>query len=229
MITKKLMMLFLMFAFFASNNSSGQSLVVSMDNNEELRLHIYEPAFIAKPILKDTLEAPNNYPEQLMISIMSANSRDWFNYNNLEFEELSDKDLAKLKSRDETNDFFELKAKLNFKVNGAEMAFVKFYLHTKSLEKPISGCYLLEKINNRWFKSSKSWATGFSIMFMRLNESKLEELIERKTSAPLISALAERVYENQTLNLDKLLYEVINWYKTNDTENKTYFIDKNAW
>lgn len=79
MIKKRIIIILVCFVSVfikAQDNGSMILIKLSSDKSNESYFHKYEPPFKAKIIYKDTIQAVNEYPEQLMSSIISENSED---------------------------------------------------------------------------------------------------------------------------------------------------------
>ena len=72
-------------------------LKASLGELQNTSFYIYNPPFKAKAIYRDTIQAINKYPEQLMSSIMSENNESWYYYNNKERKSISSTTEKRLK------------------------------------------------------------------------------------------------------------------------------------
>jgi len=81
----KLILILLLVSMLTNAQDNGSFIILkaSFGGVKNSTFYRYNPSFKAKIIYKDTLEAVNKYPEQLMSSIMSESSKEWYNYNNL--------------------------------------------------------------------------------------------------------------------------------------------------
>jgi hypothetical protein len=195
---------------------------------------IYSPRLIVKPTLKDSTEAANEYPEQLVTSILSSSNQTWVNYNTLggakNSEKLNAEVLQFRKSMDKDKNFQQLVCKFSFTANGSEMAMIKFFFHTEKLPKAYSGVTVMQKVGNRWYQTSPVFTSQLSLLMMRFDSEKLATVMKAKpTGDKLMDNLIKQVKDENGINLDKLTKEFNQWYSTNDKEKLDYFIDKDAW
>jgi hypothetical protein len=128
--------------------------------------YVYNPSFIAKIIYNSIDQVKNDYPEELMCSIISASSQDWENLNTLggalESDKKTENEFLKVKKLNKNLTYFELLSKFEFVANGSEIAVIKFNLHQQKQEKPIIGCLVLQKENGKWKKTLKPSTTNIS-------------------------------------------------------------------
>jgi hypothetical protein len=196
--------------------------------------YVYNPPFAAKSIYKDTIQAVNKYPEQLMSSVISTLSQEWMDYNTLGGKQKSEKKQKKyfdfISSMDKDQNYFELRSKLMFTLNNDEFAITKFYFHSIELAKPQSGSYVLQKVNGRWYTTSNPATSDLALMIMRFQESKLFSILTmKKDGNKNMDDLITLASVNGTVSLDLLIKEFSRWYSDNETQKLDYFIDQNAW
>jgi len=216
------------------SQSKTTPLILGSNSITDVTFHIYDPPFRAKPQYRDSTEALNEYPEQLMSSIMSASTQQWVNYNTLggykEAEKMKPEDLAARASMNRENNYFELISKLSFKANGSDMAIVKFFLHLEALPVPYAGVTVMQKAANRWYKTSTTFTSPLALFMMRFDEQKLALVLKNeRTGEKPLDDLLSKVENGNTVDLDKLVQEFNRWYSENDRANLDFFIDKRAW
>ena len=97
----------------------GAKVILGSGTISDVKYHLYEPYLLIKPIYKDTSEALNLYPEQLMTSIVSSTSRVWERHNAYVYDENESFEYVK-------GIEYELIAKLEFMANGTPTAIPLF-------------------------------------------------------------------------------------------------------
>ncbi len=216
-------------------DKGGRVILSTLKVTENTSFHIYNPPLKAKAIYKDSIEAGNEYPEQLVSSLISASSQGWIDYNtfggNSKSEKKDQKYFDFIKSMDIDKNYYELKSKLMFELNGQEYAIIKFYFHTELLPESKSGAYVMVKDNGRWKYTTTNFTSDLALMVMRFNGEKLQELLRGQNSG---NEIVDRVISQITtdtgfIEFTSLYKEFANWYEQDNTEYLNYFIDKNAW
>lgn len=146
---------------YSQNTQLGSRIILSTNNVSETNFYVYNPSFKANVIYANINEAKNTYPEELMSSVLSANTQEWVNYNTLGGEKNADKKdksfFEKIKKYNKEKTYFELQAKLDFIADGNEMAIVKFYFHQQDKEKPVAGALVMQKNGKKWKLTSKPY------------------------------------------------------------------------
>lgn len=201
---------------------------------QDVSFYVYAPPFHAKAIYADTLQAVNQFPEQLMSSAISTTSQEWINYNTLNGKTRGTRkqqgyfDYIRTMNRD--SNFFELRAKLNFSLAGAEFTIMKFFFHSQELARPQAGAYVMQRDNGRWYLTSTTNTSEIALMVMRFEEERLLEILRaRATGNNLMDTLIALVAPNGAVDFTLLYREFTRWYDTNDTTRLQYFIDQNTW
>jgi hypothetical protein len=109
-------------------------------------------------------QVKNTTPEELMASILCANTQEWVNFNDLEPTVLSkEKELAINKAKRSEN-YFHLLSKLEFEANGLKYALIKFRLTIENNSKPLYMTETMVKIDNRWKRITESPLTNLIFM-----------------------------------------------------------------
>ncbi len=232
MIKKRLLFTLLsMFNFWVNAQNESSNLLLGFEEKQTLSFHAYDPPLKIKATMSSVAEAENNYPEQLITSIFSATDQAWVNHNTLgEASEKSPEHFEKIKSMDKEKNYFELAHKLTFKVGDIPTAVVKFFFHEEN-SSPISACYILQKVNGRWYKSSNASLTMLSIMVMRIKTDVLEGVVLNNSQEQHILDLREKVLNAQGgVDVQKLEKEFTTWYESEtDTEKLTLYKDPRTW
>lgn len=226
-----------------STSALGQNTVaekgsrVLLSTSQDLSnvsFYVYTPPFSAKAIYKDTAEATNKFPEQLMSSVISATSQQWIYYNTLNGKEKAEKKEQKyfdyIKYMDKDKNYFELRSKLSFSLNSSYFTIIKFYFHIQELPKTQTGAYVMQQVNGRWYLTSNSNTSDIALMVMRFQEEKLLYLLKAKPIGDkLMDDLIKLVAKNESIDFTLLYNEFSSWYDKNESQKIDYFIDKNAW
>lgn len=186
------------------------SLRVDYDSISEVRYIIYSPPFKAKKIFKDTVEAKNNSPEQLMSSIMSATNQAWVNYNTKGGALMADqKDETYFNSvihSDTSATYSELLSKLEFTYYDRQIAVVKFHLYLEGNNEPLAGSTIMEKVDiNSWKVISEPSLTPISMALMIFKKDVIYNLLYNKPENDIEIRVLEDVYTKLGLNFNKLL------------------------
>lgn len=217
----------------SSNKFKGDRVILSQTIfDESVKFYVYKEPLKIFSSYKDTTEAKNQYPEELMISIMSANSQVWENYNYISGK-APQKDQAHfnaVKGMNKQKNYMELHNKYELTHNGLPTAIIKFYLYLEN-KKPITGSVTMQKVNGRWYKTSIAALQEIAIMLMRFQSDKLQQVFEGKeTENAIMNEVIKKVSNNGGIDLDKLMKEYDSWYgEIRDQERINYFIDKNSW
>lgn len=226
---------FLFIISFVSGQEDNGARIILKASKGDIKnsfFHVYTPSFKAKVIYKDTIQAVNKYPEQLMSSIMSENNETWYYYNNLEKKEISPKiknRFNRVNSLDKDKNYFELLHKFQFESNGKQYAFIKFRLILEN-KKPSNGAYSMVKINGKWKKTSSSDTFKMTMMNVFFRSDRLQEVFKGKKGInPLMDSLIDIVYNNGVLDMEKLLNEFEKWNKNNEVNKLEYFTENPNW
>jgi hypothetical protein len=213
----------------------GSRVLLSTSNGlSDVLFHVYNPPFLAKAIYKDTIQAVNKFPEQLMSSIISTLNPKWIAYNTLGGQAKAEKKEQKyydfIKSMDRDKNYFELRSKMSFSLGGNDFSIIKFYFHTQELPTAQSGAYVMQKVNNRWYSTSTPNTSDLSLMIMRFQEDKLLTILTGKPNGnPVNDELMAKTSVSGSIDLALLYKEFSNWYTNNDSQKIEYFIDPKAW
>ena len=111
------------FMSFAQNQKGDRVILAVNQNLKSAKFHVYSPPFLAKAIYKDTIEAKNLYPEELMSSILSEKNASWTKYN--EPRNTTPKGKVHydwVKTMNKEKNYFRLQHKFQWDENGQEGA-----------------------------------------------------------------------------------------------------------
>ena len=194
---------------YSQEKELGTRIMLNTDGVSESSFYVYNPVFEAKAIYKNITQAKNEYPEQLMSSIMSEITQEWVDYNTLggkEKAEVKDKGyFDRRKKIDKDKNYFELQAKLEFKANGNDMAIMKFYLHQKDKEKPIAGALVLQKTTEGWKQTSTPYTTNMAMAIMAFKPDVMKRLLSGESINDFEKRIIDAVYGENGFSFSELL------------------------
>jgi len=237
-ITFYIKVCFLNLTMFLTSMSHAQktnnpNIILSISEESELNFFEYEPGLKLKATLSSLNEVKNKFPEELMQSILAARNQEWINYNTLGGEEKATKKeqshFDKIIKMNKEKNYFELQHKLTFELGGVLTCIVKFYFYQEN-EKLVSGAYLLQKVNDRWYKTSSSSLSILPIIVMRMKSEVLSGIIYGDSEIEAIKEIRERTTTNGSLDLKKLEDEFASWYSPEKDEAKIgAYKDPKSW
>jgi hypothetical protein len=194
---------------YSQEEDLGTRILLNTNKLSNATHYVYSPPFIAKAIYSNMEEAKNEFPEQLMSSILSATSQSWVNYNTLESEKNTEiknaSDFEEAKNINKEKTFFELLSKLEFEANGNKIAIIKFYYHKEDKEKPIAGALVFQKNDNIWKKTSKPYTTNIAMALMVFKPDVMNRILNKKGVNDLEKTIIRNVYDASGFSFDKLL------------------------
>jgi hypothetical protein len=230
---KTIRILLILLVFKSSYSQEKGARTYSFDLNE-IGFYKYEPEFKIKAT-KDFKAIKNEFPEDLMQSILSCSNEEWEIYNTLggkEKADINDKDhYNNIKKMDIDKTYFVLKHKLEFEIDGVSTTIIKFYLITKDSPKPQAGLTVMQKVNNRWYKTSMKMVSNLAMTVLRLKTEEFEKIIKGNIDTPKLKEMNKKVFVNSKLDFNKLNQEIDSWYIEETKENlskKEYFKDPNS-
>jgi len=216
-----------------SQQQESSNILLSYSQNQEIYYYEYQPKLKIKATLTQQSDVKNEYPEELIQSVFSARNQEWIDYNTLGGAEKSDKKSEKhfnhIKKMDKDKNYFELHHKVTFNLDGVKTSIIKFFLIQEN-KTPISGAMLMQKINNRWYVTSRSDMSMFVIMIMRLKSDALEGIIFGDSDNKEIIDFYHKVSDkNGVLNLSSFEKEFFDLYLPENKEKLNLFIDPKTW
>jgi hypothetical protein len=120
-------------------------------------------------------------------------------------------------------------SKLSFNLGNIPTVIVKFYFYQDKSE-PVSGVYVLQKIENRWYKTSNQTTADLSIIVMRMKSDVLGEILSGTSNNDIIKKIYSRISENGVLKIGNLIEEFSSWYSPNKKEDILMIIkDPKTW
>lgn len=214
-------------------SEEGSRVILSNNGLKNTSFYIYQPVFAAKSIYKKMEEAKNQYPEQLMSSILSVTTQSWEDFNTLggskDAEQKEPAFFESIQKMNKDKNYFELRCKLEYESNGEQFAIIKFYLIREGTM-PMCGAYAMQKIAGRWFKTSTPLTSSLAFLLMSFDENKLDLVFQQKTTeSPMITNLLNKIVENKQVSLSKLIEISNDWTTNEDATNTDFFLDKNSW
>ena len=228
--------LFIVFILLSiTYNYSQQELsniIFSHSENQTIYFYEYNGKLKVKADYKTQIQAVNEYPEQLIQSVLSATNQKWVNYNTLGGEKKarkkSEKHFKQIKKMDRKKNYFELHHKLRFKIDGLDTVIIKFFFYQEK-ELPVSGAMVMQKINKRWFVTSRSDLSVFAIMIMRLKTEALKGIILGNSTNQDIETFHKMVSVKNNIELSLFEKEFTNLYLPENINKKELFIDPKTW
>lgn len=191
------------------NVELGTRIILNTNSFSNAAYHEYKPFFKATAIYQNLEEVTNEYPEQLMSSILCASSQDWENYNTLGGEETaekkSEKEFADLRKINIKKTYFELHSKLTFTVNDSEMAIIKFYLYEEHIDKPVAGALVMKKVEGRWYKTSTPYTTNLAMILTIFKADVLGRVLNNNPQNSIEQNICDKVLTNRGLDCEKVL------------------------
>ena len=131
-------------------------------------------------IFNNKSQVRNEFPEELMASILCANTQEWVNFNELEPVQISSDKIEQIDKADKTKNYFNLLQKVEFKANGLDYALIKFRLVVQDLEKPLYMTESMVRKNKRWLRITESGLTPLLFMMGMTKTYYLNSLLNQK-------------------------------------------------
>jgi hypothetical protein len=176
-------------------------------------------------------EVDNKTIEDIIASILCETSQEWVNFNTLGGEKSasikSEDDFQKIRNRDNSKTFIELLSKMDFDIMGQDLSIVKFKLYVEQVPKGVTGTFQLQKVGNRWYKTSRTDMSKIGLLMMFIKSQVISDLLAGKsTGNKEFDKLLKNVSDNQELNFDKLYNEFSLW---ETDKQKTDLFTEPAW
>lgn len=198
----------------------------------ELYFYKYEDSFKIKAELINQNDAKNAFPEQLLQSILSSTSYEWDSYNTLggkdKTKPKSDKHYNNIKTINKDKNYFELKHKLEFEIEGVPTAIVKYEMVFEGQKEIMSAVTVMQKYNGRWYKTTTKMVSDLAMIVWRLKSNEFEKLILAKSDDLILKEVNSKVFVNGKLDFGLLSKEMESWYTQDTPANKAkidYFKD----
>lgn len=216
------------FVFSYSQIPKNSNLLIGIEEKQNLTFHRYKP--FLKIFKKERLDkAKLQYPEGLMQSVLSATSKEWADFNELQGEsEIEESHFNEIKKMNPKTNYFELCHKLVFKVGEIETCMIKFFLIQEN-EDPVSGCYIMQKKNGLWKLTSHPSLSNLSIMIMRIKSDVLEGVILGNSNDSEVIKMRKRVSSSGVIDTSKMVKEFESWYDEGNEFKQRLFKDPKTW
>ncbi len=228
---KAIYLLILCFNYIHSQTDIS-NILLGIEEKTDMSVTVFDSLVIKKDY--ENLESvKNDTPENLMKSILSANSQEWFDYNilggSLKSSKKKEEYFNKVKNMDKDKNFIKLIHSIDYSINNIPTRILKFYFKQDKM-KDVSGCYVLQKINGRWYKTSNPTTSNLSIIIMRIKTNVLIELLTGETSNNKIKEIHKNINSNGFIDINLFEKIFFSWYSpTKNTEMLNLFIDSKAW
>lgn len=198
---------------FSQNNElhcTDITLNVNIETNS-LKTFKYEPTFKAKQIYKSLKQVTNQYPEQVMSSVLSANSSEWenFNYGTIGEYKMSDEKIKNVNNRDTSNIFYELLYKIEFSVDGEKYCIIKFNANIGSKKHPFAET--MKWNGSRWIRWSGEQITELTFLVSMIKVEYLDNMFQIKKNGV---KFFDDIVEESTNN------NIFDWNKANELFKK---------
>ena len=229
----KILRLSFLFLFIPCYSQEEPNLILSYVEESEISFYQYPEDTFVKKIYTSQSEVITEYPEQLLESIISATNQEWVNYNTLGGEEKAskknDSHFERVRKMNRDSNYFRLSHKLSFMMGGIPTVMIKFFTHFENMEE-LSGVAVMQKVDNRWQKTSHPSLSTLSIIVMRIKSEVLEGVVLQNSNNPDIVSIAERVNTEQGLDFTLLEEEFASWYSPEKDEIKiNLYKDPKSW
>jgi len=205
---------------------------VFSSNINELYFMKYDAGYKVKARITDLSKVENKFPEQLLESLLSSTSYEWDILNTLDgknkTQAKSDKHYANIKTMNKDLNYFELKHKLSFDIEGVPTALLKFYIVMEGKPEVMSAVMVMQQYNGRWYKTSTKMIFSLAMITWRLKTEELYNLIEGKIDDTMLKEVNTAVFVNGKLDFSLLSKEMESWYTLDTPANKAkidYFKD----
>lgn len=234
MIEKKILLIVaLSLPTFGNAQEEDANLILSFPEESEISFFQYPEGTYAKAVYRSQSETTNEYPEQLLESIISATNQEWVNYNTLggaeKATEKKQSHFDKVETMDKDNNYFQLAHKLTFNIGGVPSTIIKFFTHFEGTD-VLSGAAVMQFVNGRWQKTSHPSLSTLSIIVMRMKSEVLEGIVLQNSNDPNIKTITGRVSTEAGLDLSLLEEEFGSWYSPEIDETKIeLYKDPRTW
>ncbi|RSC93664.1 hypothetical protein [Tenacibaculum singaporense] len=175
-------------------------------NTKNLRVLKYQKGFLAKKI-NSFSKVTNNTPEELMSSILSASTLDWYNYNREEKKEKTSQDFNYIKQIPSDKYFFELLYKITFEANGFEYAVIKYYLHNN--DEVVGFAESMKKIEEKWVTTSESEISQLLFFMIMIDTEYISKIFKKQeTNNKALNLIISNNIKQDKLNVNGLLIDL---------------------
>ena len=175
----------------------------------------YPLNYILEGIYTNISQSKNEFPEETLMSILSANSYEWDSQNyNYAIKNSTDK--YKKASKNLLKPKVELQRKLIFEANNTTYAVIKYYIIENSEKTPSS--FIFMKKSNKWVVTDEIGLSKIDLIFSYLSNKTLDAIfLNQKTGVDSFDKQLTNCYQKGVLNLNKYLSSTP---KNDNTENE---------
>ena len=177
--------------------------------------------------LSNISEVNNSSPENLLASVLSASSLEWYNLNRITKRESSRQNFEYIKSATAENYYFLLDFKIEFRLGSKKYAIVKHTLFYE--DKFISTSIPMQQIKGQWLVDDGLFNPQLVMLFMIIDKKYLDNIFsnEKGNSELLNSLLTKHSDTSGFVDLELLLEEII-FLRSNQDDNIFKLTDKNS-
>lgn len=205
--TKIITMMTVIVLTYKTGFCQAQNLAISEKTSFSLPLNgnlinyiIYPVAYRVSGVFKSQGQSLNAYPEEVLISLLSATNHEW-NQSNYAYHIKDNKQKYEAVKSKSVKPEIELLRKIEFNSNSTDYAIVKFYLIENGENAPSS--YIMIKKKDRWFITDEVELSKIDMMFTYLNTNALDAIfLKRKLSIPTFDKQVDDAHLNGYLNLN---------------------------
>lgn len=147
----------------------------------------------------------NKFPEQTLMSIISANNFEWDKKNyNYEIQN-NEKKYKSIKKLDKNKYYFQLLRKITFENNGQKYAIIKY--HIREDKKLVPMCNILINESEKWFVlNSEGSLSKAYIMFTYLSTNALDAIFKNgKLNIASFDEQTRNFFSNGILDFSKTI------------------------
>lgn len=151
-------------------------------------------------------QVKNQTPEELMSSILCANTQEWVNFNEIEPSKLSKEKASQINNANRLKNYFDLLQKIEFDANGTTYALIKFRLTIENSPKPMNLTETMALKNNHWMRVTESSLTSLIFMTGMTEINYLNHLFDGKeTGNVTFDKFLEESKKNNQVDLNKYI------------------------
>lgn len=187
----------------------GNRVILNSGNISDVSYYVYSPPYKAMAVYTDIKQVTNNYPEELMSSILSARNQDWVNLNTLGGEEkaekLTNEEFREAENINKNITYFELLSKFEFTSNNSQMAMIKFYFYKDGLKKPVAGVTIMQQEDGKWKRTSAPYLTNMSMVLLVFKADVLERVLRNQPANEIEKKVISEVYNGGNVDIEKVL------------------------
>ncbi len=153
-------------------------------------------------------QVSNNTPEELMSSIISATSDEWYNFNREKKKKKINQDFNYIKNISPDLYYAKLLYKVSFEANGVDYALIKYHLQDNN--KPLLGyAESMKSINGKWVTSSESEISEFLFFMIMIDTKYIDHIFKgTKSDNPKLNDIIKSNTFNKEVNLNGVLKEL---------------------